>query len=45
MEGNVCGMICGVIPAFVWRDRGSSQKIMVRIAVSDPRFELSQLPV
>jgi len=32
MEGNVCGMICDAIPAIVWRDRGSSQKILVRIS-------------
>ena len=32
MEGDVCGMICGAIPAFVWRDRGNSQKINVRIS-------------
>ena len=32
MDGNICGMICGAIPAFLWRDRGSSQKIYVRIS-------------
>jgi len=32
MESNDCGMICGAIPAFVWRDRGSSQKRGVRIS-------------
>jgi hypothetical protein len=27
----VCGMICGAITAYLWRDRGSSQKIYVKI--------------
>jgi hypothetical protein len=31
VEGNVCGMICGAIHAFVWRDRGNLQKIYVWI--------------
>ena len=32
MEGDVCGMICGAIPAFVWGDRGSLHKVYVRIS-------------
>jgi hypothetical protein len=31
MEGTGCGMICAAIPAFVWKVRGSSQKIYMRI--------------
>jgi len=31
-EGNVCGMIRDAIPAIVRRDRGSLQKILVRIS-------------
>jgi len=31
MEGNIYGMIFGATPAYVWRDRGSLQKIYVRV--------------
>jgi len=32
MESSVCGMICGAIPAFVWRGRGTLHKVYVSLS-------------